>query len=248
MLLKTNKLSITLTSKTLCRDLNIMIYPGDTWGILGANGSGKTTLLQTFAGLQPNYQGEIFLREKPLLDYSRKTLAQEIGILFQESSFVFPQTVLAYCENSRYPHGKNILQDDKIIHDALIKMDLMHFGAQNILTLSGGEKRRLAIAALIAQTPTVFFLDEPMNHLDLRYQIIVMEFFKKLSQEKPVGIMMTLHDIQLAKRYCNKILMLFENGKTQQGEAKNLLTAANLQKLYGLSKTQLDSLLNPLAL
>lgn len=246
-LLKTQHLSLAIAGKNICKDLSIDIQRGDIWGLLGPNGSGKTTLLNILGGLTPygsrgqTPTSEILLTDKPLKHFSRKEIAQRVGILFQESPFVFPQTVFDYCYSGRYPHEKNPLLDEAIVLQALQDMALENFSRKNILTLSGGEKRRVAIAALLTQTPQIYLLDEPTNHLDIRYQLHVLQHFKKLAEEKSVGIMIALHDMHHAKKYCNKILMLFENGETLQGNTEAIFTKENLARLYQCAALNFDS-------
>ncbi|MDX1812769.1 MAG: ABC transporter ATP-binding protein, partial [Gammaproteobacteria bacterium] len=102
-----------------------------------------------------------------------------------------------------------------------------------INTLSGGERQRVAIAMLIAQQPQVYLLDEPINHLDVRHQINIMQLFNALKNQRDTAIIMILHDLNLAMRFCDHILMLFDNGQTRQGTTHEMLTTANLETLYG---------------
>ncbi|MEO8401810.1 MAG: ABC transporter ATP-binding protein [Gammaproteobacteria bacterium] len=235
-LLTTNDLTVQIADKKICQALHCTLEPGDIWGILGANGSGKTTLLHTLAGLIPATSGDIFLETKNLTTLSAQHIARRVAILFQETSVTFPQTVFEFCLQGRYPHlsyfGWEKSVDKKIVLAALAEMELETKLSQSIQTLSGGEKRRLAIATLLAQTPKIYLLDEPTNHLDLRHQISVLNHFKKLSQTDSVGIVMALHDINLAHHYCNKILMLFDEGEILFDKTDVLLNPKNLSRLY----------------
>lgn len=235
-LLTTTDLTVQIADKKICQALNWTLEPGDICGILGGNGSGKTTLLHTLAGLIPVQSGEIFLGTKNLTALTAQDIAQQVAILFQETNVTFPQTVFEFCLQGRYPHlsyfGWEKSIDKEIVLAALTQMKLETKLSQSIQTLSGGEKRRLAIATLLAQTPKIYLLDEPTNHLDLRHQISVLNHFKKLSQTDSVGIVMALHDINLAHHYCNKILMLFGDNEVLFGETDVLLNQKNLSRLY----------------
>lgn len=234
-LLETQNLTLRISKNTLCENLNLQVKHGEIWGILGSNGSGKTTLLKTFAGLHIA-KGEIRLNGKSLSSTPIKEMAQIVGILFQESRDVFPLTVSEYCSSGRYPHlnylGWETTEDRHILQQALIDMELTALSTQNILTLSGGERRRLSIATLLAQSPQLYLLDEPTNHLDLRYQIKILNHFQKLAQSKSVSIIMSLHDINLAAHYCDRILLLLGNGQYLSGTTKNMLNEENLSYLY----------------
>lgn len=236
-LLETKHLSLSIAKKIKYQNIHWQIQPGEQWGILGANGSGKTTLLLTLAGIIPAV-GDIFLLGKNLTDINRKWTARQLGILFQEiPRDPFPQTVFEYCSSGRYPHLTGFCfetqYDRKIILHALTDMDLAHCASQKIQTLSGGEFRRLNIATLLAQNPQIYLLDEPLNHLDLKYQIKVLEHFKKLTQKKAVSTLMTLHNISIAQKYCDKILLLFGDGEWIVGTPTEILTVEHLQKAYG---------------
>jgi len=228
-LLKITRLTLE-TNKKLCTDLTFNIQPGEIWGILGPNGSGKTTLLQTLAGLLPIVHGEIFLQEKNLRFLSRKRIAQQLGILFQENYDVFPQTVWEVCQSGRYAHPRSN-KDDIIAKQALIDMNLDSYAHHLIQTLSGGERKRLSIATLLTQRPLIYLLDEPVNHLDLHYQVKILNHFKYLAENKSVSILMSLHDINIAAQYCQKIILLGA-GECKVGDTHCLLTSKNLAHLY----------------
>lgn len=234
--LTTNNLTVSIANKTICRHLNLEIKAGDVWGILGPNGSGKTTLLHTLAGLHAPAQGEITLHGKKLTTIPNKQRAREIGVLFQDSSFIFPQSVYDYCLSGRHPHLAHFMretaEDHRITQQALAVMGLGNKLQQNVLSLSGGERRRLMVATLLAQVPHLYLLDEPTNHLDIRHQIKILNYFKHLADNHSASIMMSLHDINLAYHYCNKVLLLFGDGEILQGPTQNICTKENLSHLY----------------
>lgn len=231
------QISIAIGNKIICSNLDIAVHAGKIWGILGPNGSGKTTLLHTLAGLHPITHGEILLHESKLDNLSIKSVAQQRGILFQDFHETFPQTVWEYCLGARFPHlpyfKKEDVQDTQIVMSALQTMELDEYIYRNITQLSGGEKRRLAIATLLAQTPDIYLLDEPTNHLDVRHQMKALKHFQHLAETKSAAVMMSLHDVNIAQQFCDHILLLFANGSAMQGPSHELLTTENLTRLYG---------------
>ncbi len=232
------QLTLTRGTQTLCRDLTLTIQPGDYWGILGANGSGKTTLLHSLCGQYQPTSGQILLNNQVLKKLPTRTIAQHIGILFQDAEQNFPQTVFEYCQSARFPHHSLFTlpqqsdADTERVHAAVQSVQLSAHSQHNIQHLSGGEKRRAGIAALLVQDPVFFLLDEPANHLDLRHQIETMNLFAALSSSQQHAVVMSLHDINLAERYCNKILMIFPDGTTKHGPRHALLNQENLSRLY----------------
>jgi len=228
-------LTVTINNKLICENLNLEIAAGECWGLLGANGSGKTTLLKTFAGLHKPDSGNLFIKEKKLASLTRKSIAQQLGMLFQETQNNFEQTVLEYCFLGRHPHisrwGSETTTDKNLCLQALKQMDLAHLASQPISTLSGGERRRLSLAMLLAQAPNIFLLDEPTNHLDLTHQINMLEYFSSLPH---ASVCMALHDVRWAKLFCQKVIVLFPNGKVLLGNTREILTEKNLCALYDL--------------
>jgi iron complex transport system ATP-binding protein len=230
-LLEINNVTLQAGNERVCSNLSIRIQRGEIWGVLGPNGCGKTTLLQTLAGLLTQASGEIYLEGVNLLSLSRKKIAQKLGILFQDTQDIFPQTVWEVCYSGRHPHGYS-KQDETITKQALREMDLDAQSTQWAHTLSGGERKRLSLAALLTQTPCIYLLDEPTNHLDLHYQVNVLNHFKHLVQNQSASIVMSLHDINLAAHYCQKILLLFGKGKYLAGDTASLLNNHYLSLLY----------------
>lgn len=220
----------------LCRHLNWKINPGDIWGILGPNGSGKTTLLHSLAGLIPSEAGDIILGNKPLSTQSPKSIAKQLGLLLQDTTIYFPQSVFEFCLSGRYPHqnrlGGDSREDKAITLNALTTMELDKKSAQNSMTLSGGEKRRLGIATLLSQAPDVYLLDEPTNHLDLRHQMRVLNHFQTLANQHGASVIMSLHDVNLAAHYCNKIILLWGDGNYLLGDVTDMITQENITRLY----------------
>ena len=238
MSLTAEKISFYGGSRLLCADLTMHIQPGDYWGILGPNGGGKTTLLLTLAGLRAPKRGKILLNEQPLAAYRSKHIAQQLGILFQDGPVGFPLRVSAYCSMARYPHlqaFKGESTDDKrLTHSALQAMELETLQHRWLHELSGGEQQRARIAALLTQTPSIYLLDEPTNHLDMRYQLHVLNHFQQLSKQQN-AVVASLHDVNLAQHYCNRLLLLFPDGSSLQGSPDEVLTESNLYKLYQCS-------------
>ena len=243
-LLSVSSLQASVANRVICRDLNLTIQRGESWGILGVNGIGKTTLLHTLAGLRDTDLGEIRYQDIPLVDINKLELAKQRGILFQDKSDPFPATVLETVLIGRHPYIKSwqweSMEDVARARRALQQVDLAGLENRYINTLSGGERQRVAIAMLIAQQPSVYLLDEPTNHLDIRHQIKIMQLFDSMKKQDDTALVTILHDLNLATRFCDHILMLFENGKTLSGTTQELLTTTHLEALYGYPIHQLN--------
>ncbi|MDR3478945.1 MAG: ABC transporter ATP-binding protein [Gammaproteobacteria bacterium] len=243
-LLETQHLHIRIADQVVCNDLNLQMQSGEIWGVLGPNGSGKTTLLHTFARLRKAAHGEILLQGKKLADLSTKAVAQNIGVLFQNTENGFDQTVFEFCLAGRHPHLSRFAfegaDDRERVMRALIATDLDKKSAQKVSTLSGGEKRRLSLATLLTQAPRVYILDEPTNHLDIQHQIQIMQHLQQLAAQHHTGIIMSLHDLNMAEHYCQRILLLFGDGETIQGTPREILTPNHLTRLFRYPIEQID--------
>jgi len=233
--LQAQQLVLEIGNKSICQNLDLNTAPGEIWGILGQNGSGKSTFLHTLGGLHQAQQGDIYIEKRKLSQYPSKQRAQIIGLLFQDSQANFPQTVWEYCLAGRYPHFLSFLETQSDREAALAALEIMQLDQQrdqNILSLSGGEWRRLTMATLLAQNPSIYLLDEPLNHLDLRHQRRLLNYFQSRARHEKITVLMALHDINVAEQYCDHILMFFGEGETLAG-GKDILTEANLTRLYG---------------
>jgi len=235
-LLEAKSLKVSIAGISICNGLNVKIQRGECWGILGSNGAGKTTLLHTFAGLRPADEGQIYFSDKILGEWARKLLSQKLGLLLQDSNDIFPSTVLETVMIGRHPHLKfweiESQDDFELARKALADVSLEDAQDRQVNTLSGGERRRLAIATLLVQNPELFLLDEPTNHLDMRYQIMLLEMLIRRADARDGALCMVLHDANLATRYCTHIMLMISPDDIVLGRVDEILTDENLARLY----------------
>ena len=235
-LLSTNALTVAIGDQTICRSLSLEINAGERWALLGRNGIGKTTLLHSMAGLRPAVSGAITLQGETTGRLTSQQIAQRVGLLFQQQDDAFPSTVLETALIGRHPYLKpwqwESERDQEKARSALQQLQLERLAERTTSTLSGGERQRLAIATLLTQEPALMLLDEPTNHLDIHHQIAVLNLLHQWSQQNERALLMTLHDINLALRYCNHAILLLGNGEVVTGRSDEVLTSANLERLY----------------
>lgn len=228
-------LTVTVPGRTLVANLQMHVESGDFLAVLGQNGVGKSLTLLTFAGLRRCEQGEVLLLGESLNSKRRQDIAKNLALLPQYTEDVFPTTVLDTALIGRHPHIGRLrwesLQDRDIAQQALQQMDLGSMQDRDVATLSGGERRRLAIAQTLTQTPAVYLLDEPTNHLDPQHQLDVLGIFRKQA-ESGAAIIATLHDVNLAARYADKCLLLFGDGRWELGPTNSVLSEERLTELY----------------
>ncbi|MDX1804515.1 MAG: ABC transporter ATP-binding protein [Alcanivorax sp.] len=216
--------------------LSLTINAGQRWGILGPNGAGKTTLLHTLAGLRAPRQGQIYLQGRPLALLSRRTVARRRAVVFQERQDSFPATVLETALIGRHPFLSawqwESPADRAQARAALAVLGLDGLQDRQVSTLSGGERQRVALATALTQNPALWLVDEPTNHLDLHHQVAVMSLLARQA-DAGAAVVMCLHDLNLAARWCDHLLLLYPDGQLCFGPASQMLVPAALETLYG---------------
>jgi iron complex transport system ATP-binding protein len=229
-------LDVSIGGKSICRELDLELEPGQFWGLLGPNGIGKTTLLKCMAGLSAPDNGKVLLENQIIDKLPRRAIARLLGMLQQHTVYIFDASVLETAMTGRHPHlghwEREGPEDKQKALDAIREVDLEGFESRSVTGLSGGEARRLAFASLIVQEPAILLLDEPTNHLDMKHQVRIMNQVEAQVSKVQRSALIALHDVNLAARYCSHILMLFGEGDWQAGPVNELLNLENLERLY----------------
>ena len=224
-------------ARTLVRKLSLAVRPGEMWCMLGSNGVGKTTLLQGLAGLRAAQGGGVRLGGRALGELPLAGAALLRGFLPQVMHDAFSASVLEVVMLGRYPHlsrwqweGEG---DRDIALAALVTVDLQGFAQRDVLTLSGGERQRVALAALLAQDAPLLLLDEPLTHLDLGHQVQVLRHLSALAATRAKGVLMSLHDLNLAARFASHALIFTTGGEVLQGPVAQVMTESVLREAFG---------------
>ncbi len=242
-LLETCDLTLAIGGRTLCAGLDLKLHAGDNWAILGANGSGKTTLLHALSGLRHADRGQVLLGDRDIRQVHPRKLALARAVLLQEAEAGFAGNVMQTVLSGRHPHLRawqwENAEDWRIASAALAAVDLSACGERALATLSGGERRRVEIAALIAQDAPICLLDEPTNHLDLHHQIRVLQLLTARTSRLKHANIMVLHDVNLATRFCSHGLFLMANGQHRHGRLDTVLDIGLLEQVYGCQFRQL---------
>ena len=235
-LIRTDNLFLSVAGKKICSDLNFSAASGEIWGVLGGNGVGKTSLLNVIAGLQDPDSGQVEVAGELLQNWKRKALARKLGVLFQDSVDTFPTSVFETAMMGRYPYlsfleTEGVLDED-IVLSALRDVSMESMRERQVNTLSGGERRRLALATLMVQDPSMWLLDEPTNHLDLHHQISLLELITERILQKQGTALMVLHDVNLVNRFCTHAMLMIAHDRIVCGPLKEVLSDSNLADLY----------------
>jgi iron complex transport system ATP-binding protein len=234
-LLECRRIDVGIGSRTLVRQLELQVRSGSMLAILGPNGCGKSLSLHTFAGLRPAHAGELWISGRPIADWTRRSLARELALLPQNVEDPFPATVLETVLLGRHPHiarwqWESAL-DVAIASKALAAVGLAGYEERDVITLSGGERRRAALAAVLAQTPRLYLLDEPTNQLDPNHQLEALQLLRGHA-DTGAAVVVTLHDPNLAARFADHVLLIGKDGHWRCGSVAEILTAQHLSQLY----------------
>lgn len=239
--LSCRNLTIGIAGRTLVADLTLRIEPGSLTCILGCNGAGKSLTLHTLAGLRST-TAELEIHGRALRAWPRRALARYLALLTQDSEDAFPSTVLDAVLVGRHPHLDfwqwEAEPDRQIARAALAEVALSDFAEREVASLSGGERRRVAIAAVLAQQARLLLLDEPLNHLDPHHQSLVVRLLQR-RRDQGHSVLMSVHDAGLAARCADAVLLLFGDGQWRFGPTAEVLTAATVAHLYGVSVREL---------
>jgi iron complex transport system ATP-binding protein len=236
-------LRVAVAGRTLVEALTFETGPGELLAVLGQNGTGKTLTMHTLAGLRRPARGRALLRGRDVAATDRRQTARELALLPQRVDDIFPATVLDTAMIGRHPHiGRFQWESDRdtaIAKDALAAVGLDNLARRDVLTLSGGERRRLAIAQVLTQQPDVYLLDEPTNHLDPQHQLDALRLFRARA-DNGAAVIASLHDVNLAVRYADRCLLLYGDGRWDLGATGEVLDEQRLSALYATPMEALD--------
>ncbi len=245
--LNIHKLDVVLGGKAILRGVEFEARGGEVTGLIGPNGAGKSTLLRALLGLVPGSRdievlGDIINPKKD------RNLAKKIAYLPQLNEVHWPMTARAIISLGRYPHGGFFetltTQDEAAIDRALKAVDGVHLADRNVLSLSAGERARILLARALAVEAPIFLADEPVASLDPEHQLRVMQVLKNLATQGR-AVVIVLHDLTLAARFCDTLTLLDKGRVVASGNAEAVLTTKNLKKVYKITAKRGENLIVP---
>ena len=220
----------------IIQDINFELQSGEILGIAGPNGAGKSTLLKTLCGLLQSGSGQVLIHGQPIEEFTTRELAAQVSTVLQSSSEGLPFTVIEYVAQGRYPHigalGKMGPSDYAAVEEAMEECALAELAGRNVSELSAGETQRATLAQALAQKSPILLLDEPNVHLDLQHQEHLANVLRQKAKQEGKALIIVLHDLQMAKELCDRVLLLHEGKVLSVGTPEDVLRQENLAQAY----------------
>lgn len=238
-MLQVKHVSFQVHKKKILQDITMSVAQGEVVALCGPNGAGKSTLLRVISGEITSATGFIYINEKDIKDWSPVKLAQYRAKLSQESHLSFAFLAKEVVEMGRFPY-QNTKENVSIVDKCMKLVDIVHLENRQYTSLSGGEKQRVHLARVLAQlesgneTPKLMLLDEPTSALDVLHQEVVLEIAHKLARERNYGVLVVLHDLNLASAWADRIILLQEGQYKYNGTPQDVLTPSILEEIYGI--------------
>nr|WP_245455721.1 ATP-binding cassette domain-containing protein [Neorhizobium lilium] len=229
--------TVSAGARILLQPLTIALPARRIIGLIGHNGSGKSTLIKLLARQQPLTGGTISFDGKGLDEWRSRPFARKVAYLPQQTPNTAGMLVSELVALGRYPWhgalGRFGLQDNRMVEEAMELTDVTSYRDRLVETLSGGERQRVWLAMLVAQNADWLLLDEPTSALDIAHQVEVLSLVRRLTEERGLGVVVVLHDVNMAARFCDEILALHSGMLIARGTPEDIVTPNQLQAIYG---------------
>jgi iron complex transport system ATP-binding protein len=233
MKLKGQGISLRYGAQTVLDGIDIALDQGELVGLIGPNGAGKTTLLRVLAGLQKADAGRVLCDGTAIEAISPRDFARSVAYLAQSGEVHWPMHAQAVVALGRLPHRASQADDDAAIARAMQATNVAAFAGRAMDTLSGGERMRVLLARALAVEASLLLADEPVAALDPLHQLRVMALLQATARGG-AGVMAVLHDLSLAARYCDRLVLIAEGCVIAQGSPADVLQPVHLKRAYGV--------------
>jgi iron complex transport system ATP-binding protein len=218
------------------RDVSLGLRVGDLMGLIGPNGSGKTTLLRVLSGLMAPKRGHVYLDGHNIRELTRRQIAQRVAVVPQELAMPFAFSAYEMVMMGRTPHVRPILgagpRDRQVVAEKMELTATSSLAERPFSELSGGEKQRVIIAMALAQEPDILLLDEPTVHLDINHQVEILELIKRLNRQQGLTVLATMHDLNLAALYFDRLILLDAGQVVASGGPSEVLREDSIRQVF----------------
>jgi iron complex transport system ATP-binding protein len=234
-------MSAGYNGRTVVSDINISVDSGSIVCLIGPNGSGKSTVLRTVTGQLPLISGDMHICGRPMSEMSEKEIAKYISVVLTDRIDPELMTCRDVVATGRYPYtgrmGLLSAADRKKVDESLEMADALKISEKNFSEISDGQRQRIMLARAVCQEPELMVLDEPTSFLDIRYKLEIMSVLKKLSRRKGMGILMSVHELELVRAAADYVICLKDGGVFAEGTPKEVFRK---ELIYGLYDIRMD--------
>lgn len=246
-ILSTRELNVGYDKKTVIRDVDIQAMKGQTICLIGPNGAGKSTILRTLTGMLAPVEGCVFIGSEDVNKMKANDKARRMAVVLTEKLSLNLTKASEVAAMGRTPYtgffGKLDAEDKEIIESCLRTVGAWELKDRDYSSLSDGEKQKVLIARALAQTPELIVLDEPTSHLDIKHKIEVIRILNRLARETGLTVILALHDIDIAVKFCQVVLMVKDGRIVAQGRPEDIVRRDTLSSLYGIDGAYYDAVL-----
>ena len=236
MKLKVKGVEFGYNSTPVLEGISMDLDRSEIVGIVGPNGAGKSTLIRCIDRILTPRGGSILLDGNDVSKMTRMEIAKRMGYVPQTTTRVFPATVFDTVLMGRRPHLGWKSSDDDVdaVLEVLELMGIMEFAMRDFNEISGGQQQNVLIARALAQEADILLLDEPTSNLDIRHQLEVMDIMKGIVKKKGISAIVAIHDLNLASRYTDRLLLMNGGRIFAAGNPESVLTVENIRQAYGV--------------
>ena len=219
-------------------NVSFVLGRGEFVGLIGPNGAGKSTLIRVASGALKARRGSVLIDGIEVGSIPRLELARRLAVVRQEQRLEFDFTVAEVVAMGRIPHLGRFQSegpgDHRIVEEALERTGLSPLSRRLVTEISGGERQRAAVARALAQQPEILLLDEPTAHLDIAFQLSILDLLGRLAREEGLAVLAVLHDLNLASQHCHRLLLLDSGRLFSDGEPAAVLRRDSIREVFGI--------------
>ncbi|MDD5747132.1 MAG: ABC transporter ATP-binding protein [Candidatus Omnitrophica bacterium] len=219
------------------RNISLEVRDSEIVGVIGPNGSGKTTLLRAITKVAALRQGSVIFDGIDLSAVTAHQLAHSIAVVAQDMYIPAGMTVEEFVALGRIPHQRRLQlcesrRDKEAVREAMELAGIASCAGRDVQALSGGERQLAVIAKALAQEPQLLLLDEPVVYLDIAHQVEILNCMRRLRRKKNIAVLITLHELNLAGEYCDRLVLLNRGAVQAIGRPQDILTAEMIEQVY----------------